>query len=193
MPGLKLNHVSERDPYRQSTAQEQPLVQFESIFNNCHLTHWGRLTHICVGKLTTIGSDNGLSPGRRKAIIWTNARIVLIRTLGINVSEIFSKTHTFLFKKMNLKMSCGKWLSFCLGLNVFWASTFVNAACKVSAISSRPQCVNQRFRCFMTLGENARVKIVVILLLRLKLCSSILRLIAIIITPLYKWRCPRLL
>ena len=37
------------------------------------LTHWGRVTHICVGNLTTICSDNGLSPGRRQAIIWTNA------------------------------------------------------------------------------------------------------------------------
>ena len=27
-------------------------------------THWGRVTHICVGKLFIIGSDNGLSPGR---------------------------------------------------------------------------------------------------------------------------------
>ena len=26
------------------------------------LTHWGRVTHICVGNLTIIGSDNGLSP-----------------------------------------------------------------------------------------------------------------------------------
>ena len=25
--------------------------------------HWGRVTHICVNKLTIIGSDNGLSPG----------------------------------------------------------------------------------------------------------------------------------
>ena len=33
------------------------------------LTHWGRVTHICVSKLTSIGSDNGLSPGRRQAII----------------------------------------------------------------------------------------------------------------------------
>ena len=33
------------------------------------LTHWGRATHICVGNLTIIGSDNGLSPGRRQAII----------------------------------------------------------------------------------------------------------------------------
>ena len=42
------------------------------------LTHWGRMTQICVGKLSIIGSDNGLSPGRRQAIIWTNAGILLI-------------------------------------------------------------------------------------------------------------------
>ena len=33
------------------------------------LTHWGRVTHICVSNLTIIGSDNGLSPDRRQAII----------------------------------------------------------------------------------------------------------------------------
>ena len=43
------------------------------------LTHWGRVTHICVGNLTIIGSDNGLSPGQRQAIIWINAGILLIR------------------------------------------------------------------------------------------------------------------
>ena len=43
------------------------------------LTHWGRVTHICVSKLTIIGSDNGLSPGRRQAIIWVNAGILIIR------------------------------------------------------------------------------------------------------------------
>ena len=31
------------------------------------------LTQIWVNKLTIIGSDNGLSPGRRQAIIWTDA------------------------------------------------------------------------------------------------------------------------
>ena len=69
------------------------------------LTHWGRVTHICVSKLITIGSDNGLSPGRRQAIIWTNAGILLIGTLGTNFSEILSEIHTFSFKKMHLKMA----------------------------------------------------------------------------------------
>ena len=72
------------------------------------LTHWGRVTHICVVKQTTIGSDNGLSPGRRQAIIWTNAGILSIRTLGTNFSEILSEIHAFSFKKMHLKMSSAK-------------------------------------------------------------------------------------
>ena len=52
------------------------------------LTNWGRMTHICVRKLTIIGSDNGLSFGRRQAIICTNAEILLIGPLGTNVSDI---------------------------------------------------------------------------------------------------------
>ena len=82
------------------------------------LNHWGRVTHICVSKLTTIGSDNGLSPGRRQAIIWSNAGILLNWTLGTNVNEILSEIDTFSFKQMRLKMSSGKWLPYCLGLNV---------------------------------------------------------------------------
>ena len=70
-----------------------------------YLTHWGRVTHICVNKLTIIGSYNGLSPGRRQAIIWTNAGILLIGPLGTNFNEILIKIHTFSFKKMHLKMS----------------------------------------------------------------------------------------
>ena len=74
--------------------------------------------HICVSKLTIIGSVNGLSPGRRQAIIWTNAGILLIRPLATNFSEISIKIHTFSFKKMHLKMLSGKCRPFCFGLNV---------------------------------------------------------------------------
>ena len=82
------------------------------------LTHWGRVTHIFVGKLTITGSDNCLAPGRHQAIIWTNAGILLFRTLGKNISEILSEIHLFLFKKMHLKMLSEKWRPFCLGLNL---------------------------------------------------------------------------
>ena len=82
------------------------------------LTHWGRVTHICVSKLTISGSDNGLSPGQRQAIIWTNDGILLIGPLGTYFSEILSGIHTFSLKKMHLKVSSGKCRPFCLGLNV---------------------------------------------------------------------------
>ena len=85
------------------------------------LTHWGRLTHICVIKVTVIGSDNGLSPDRHQAIIWTNAEKWLIGPLGTNFDEILIKIHTFSFKKIHLKMSSGKWRPFCLSLNVLTA------------------------------------------------------------------------
>ena len=52
------------------------------------LTHWGRVKHICVSKLIIIGSDNGLSTGRRQAIIWTSAGVLLIGPLGRNFTEI---------------------------------------------------------------------------------------------------------
>ena len=76
------------------------------------------MTHICVGKLTIIGSDNGLSPQRRQAIIWTNAGILLIGPLGTNFSEILIEIQTFSLKTIRLKMSSTKCCSFRLGLNV---------------------------------------------------------------------------
>ena len=90
---------------------------------NGDLTHWGRVTHICVGNLTIIGPDNCLSPGRRQAIIWTNAVILLIGPWGTNFSEILIGIQAFSFKKMHLKMSSAKWRPFCLGLNVLSTPT----------------------------------------------------------------------
>ena len=49
------------------------------------------MTHICVDKLTIIGSESGLSHGRRQAIIRTNAAI-----LGQNSVKYLSKFLSFL-------------------------------------------------------------------------------------------------
>ena len=92
-------------------------VNFVNV-SNLVLTNWGWVTHICVSELTIIGSDNGLSPGRRQAIIWNNAGLLLIESLGTNFSEISTGIQTFSFKKMHLNMSSAKWRPFCLSLNV---------------------------------------------------------------------------
>ena len=44
------------------------------------------MTHICVSKQISFGSDKGLLPSRRRAIIWRNAGTLLI-DLHKNVSK----------------------------------------------------------------------------------------------------------
>ena len=78
------------------------------LANTCYkvteaLTHWGRVTHTYVGNLPITGSDNGLSPGRHQANIWTNAGILLTGPSRKNASEIVIEILTFPFKKMRLK------------------------------------------------------------------------------------------
>ena len=47
------------------------------------------LRPIAFSKLTIIGSDNGLSPGRRQVIIWTNVGILLTERLGTHFGDFF--------------------------------------------------------------------------------------------------------
>ena len=82
-----------------------------------YLTHWGIVTHICVSKRTIIGSDNGLSPSRHQAIIWTIAGILLIGPLGTNFSEIFIEENAF--ENVVCEMAF-----ICLGLNVLRSYLF---------------------------------------------------------------------
>ena len=81
------------------------------------LTHWGRAMYICISKMIIIGSDNGLLPGRRQAIIWTNAGIFFIWPLGTIFSEIWIQINIFSWKKLLFKMFANCW-PFCLSLNV---------------------------------------------------------------------------
>ena len=77
------------------------------------------MTHICVGNLTIFDSDSDLSPGRRLAIIWINAGILLIGPLGSNFSGILIDILAFSDKK----------------------NAFGSVVCEMAAILSRPQCV----------------------------------------------------
>ena len=80
------------------------------------LTHWGRVTHICISNLTIIGSDNSLLPGRCQAIIWTNAGILLI---GNKLQWNLNWNSSILIQENAFE-------------SVIW---------KMAAILSRPQCV----------------------------------------------------
>ena len=112
------------------------------------LTHWGRVTHKCVGNIKIIGSDNGLSPGRRQAILWTNDGILLIEPIRTNFSEIWTEIHTF-FQKMRLKRSSAKWRPFCLPQCMDWIGfhLYNDDTCSSGHIS-RPSQVGFSHNCF---------------------------------------------
>ena len=80
-------HLGEEMIYTVSKGPSQLLV-----------TQWGWMMHICIGKLIIIGSDNGLSPGRHQAIIWTNTGILLIGLWGQTPVKFKSKFKYFHWK-----------------------------------------------------------------------------------------------
>ena len=102
--------------------------------------------YICVDELVIIGSNNGLSPDRWQAIIWTNAGLLSIEPLWTYFNENLIKIQQFSLKKMHVKMSSAKWHPSCLGLNVlktgcqdnlclvdidmpYWANGYVSLLC----------------------------------------------------------------
>ena len=98
------------------------------------------VTHIYVGRLTIIGSDNGLSPCRHQAITWTNARILLIGPMGTNFSEILIEISKILFKKMHSKLSSGNWQPLCLGLNVLTPRDWPRYICVYKHLKHLKKC-----------------------------------------------------
>ena len=74
----------------------------QELRSNGWSQHSGQVTHICVGNLTIIGSDNGFSTGRRKAIIWANDGKLSIGPVGTKRSKLLSV----------------KWRPLCLSRNV---------------------------------------------------------------------------
>ena len=105
-------------------------------------THWGRVTHICVGNSTIIGSDYGLSPGRRQDIIWTNDVILNIVnwTLWNKLQRNFNRYSNIFIQENGIQ----------------------NVVCEMASILSRAQCFQckigeskypERFQCTCLKGQ----------------------------------------
>ena len=144
--------------YRGTHNKDEMLVLLPHL-----LTHWGRVTHICVSHLTIIGPDNGLSPGRRQAIIWTNAGILLIGPCGTNFSEILIGIHTFSLKKIRLKMSSAKFRPSCLGLNVLTEIPMLVRwhVCNGSEVTRRGGCF-VTWICYQLIAESSNKTVILI-------------------------------
>ena len=63
----------------------------------------------------SIGSDNGLSPIRRQAIVLSKAELLSIRHLVTNCTEILIKTQNFSLAQMHLKRPSAIWRPFFQG------------------------------------------------------------------------------
>ena len=64
MSGCQLYRLEIKYSLSSQSKEPYPAKQFQYAFSR--LTQWGRVTHICVGNLSIIGSDNRLSPGRHR-------------------------------------------------------------------------------------------------------------------------------
>ena len=66
--------------------QRYPL-KFHPQYHAHRIVYWGQETDFCISKLDIICWDSGL-------LIWTNAGVLLIRTLVTNFREIFIHFHS---------------------------------------------------------------------------------------------------
>ena len=134
---LILNSVTPDDL---ATKRATAIILRLDILAACGLaTQWGtggrggrgRVTHICVGHLTIIGSDNGLSPGRRQAIIWSNQCWNIINwTLGNKLQWNFNRNSNIFIQEI----------------------AFESVVCEKAAILSRPQWVKTEKLCWWCSG-----------------------------------------
>ena len=93
------------------------VVMLHSHMSNVALTHWGRVTYLCVNKLTIIGSDNGFVawpvPSHYISQRWNIVHWTLSNKLHWKVNR-----NSLVFIQEHMRMSSGKCWPFCLGPNV---------------------------------------------------------------------------
>ena len=137
--------------YNWSTLPRIMSIHYNNLCRLYALTHCSRVTHIWIGKLTIIGPDNGVSPGRRQAIIWTSAGILLVGSLGTHFSEILIGIQIFSLKKCIWK--CRRRNSFHFVSASMWHINTFLAPCEVV----RNQCSDLLYRAFavVVLGLSA--------------------------------------
>ena len=118
---VKRTHIRRQRKYKKLSQKRIVCLCLGMYFTSKWLIHRGWVTYICVNKLTITGSDRGLWPDQRQAIIWNNAGLLLIGPFGTNLNKILIEIHICSFKKfkkIHLNMPSGKSRPFCLGLNV---------------------------------------------------------------------------
>ena len=96
---------------RSGMTQGFEIVDLIFFCTNMHheyfFTHWCRVTHTCVTKLTIIDSDMACRLDGTKPWSEPMLKHLLIWPLGTNFSKILIEIYTFSVRKMHLKTSSG--------------------------------------------------------------------------------------
>ena len=104
------------------------------------LTYWGRVTHLCVSKIVSLGSGYGISPGRCQAIFWTNVFCMVNWTVWEKRSGNFQSKSTHIYlSNVHLKLSSAKWWPCCLVLNLWTNRGWVTHMCEKTGYCSVQQ------------------------------------------------------
>ena len=117
--------------FKSAAMEEQWINTLCNSWNNSCITHWGRVTHICVDDQTITNSDDGVSLGWRQAIICNIAGISLIGPLVTNFREIL--------------------------IIFFQENAFESVVFQMAAILFRPPCVNWHLPCSQHTGTCSHV------------------------------------
>ena len=83
-----------------------------------HLTHWGRVMHICISKVTIIGWDNGLA---------------LTKWQSHYLNQCWNIAHWNIRNKLQWKLKLNSYM-------FIQENAFQNAVCEMEGILFQPQC-----------------------------------------------------
>ena len=101
------------------------------------------MTHICVSKLTIIGSDNCLSSARRQAIIWTSADLIvnwsIKNKIQCDINQNFE--HFTEFTLLVLKSECSSRTRPILLLLIPWLPYQAINRHSIDSVGWRNQCL----------------------------------------------------
>ena len=98
-------------PLLNMLTQECSVLYLDTMKSNNTLTRWGGVMHICISKLTIIGSDNGLlAPSHYLNQCWNIVNSNLRNKLQLKLQQ----NSYISFRKMHLNVSSVKWQQFCL-------------------------------------------------------------------------------
>ena len=142
---IHVNHnaepVKHKVKYVTSAKHDTETMDLPSLLS---ITHWVRVTHLCIGNICHHWLNNGLSPVWPQAIVEIKYGI-LTGPLETNFKEIRIQIQRFSCRKVNMKMSANWWL---IMIKAVWVISFLLFDALLFFIISQ-QCECRKLKYFL--------------------------------------------